>query len=123
MRPWLAFSAEIVFISALILITRCANYADVFFDGQINLVDADCYARMTRARICFEHPGAIVRRHEFENFPVGTSPHATAPLDYLIVATTAALMPFTNNALDLAGAVVSPLLSMALGVFLCWLSR
>jgi asparagine N-glycosylation enzyme membrane subunit Stt3 len=122
-RRRLAFSAEIVFISALILVTRCANYGDVFFAGQINFVDADCYARMTRARICFEHPGTIVRRHDFENFPIGTSPHTTAPLDYLIVATATLLKPLSNNALDLAGAVVSPLLSIALGIFLCWWSR
>ncbi len=51
MRRRLAFLAEIVFISALILVTRCANYGDVFFGGQINFIDADCYSRMTRARI------------------------------------------------------------------------
>src|SRR5690242_15039223 len=78
---------------------------------------------MTRARICFEHPGTIVRRHDFENFPIGTSPHTTAPLDYLIVATATALTPLTNNPLDLAGALVSPLLSIALGIFVWWWSR
>jgi MFS family permease len=122
-RRRLAFSAEIIFISALILVTRCANYGDVFFSGQINFIDADCYARMTRARICFERPGTIVRRHDFENFPIGTSPHTTAPLDYLIVAIAAVLKPLTNNALDLAGALVSPLVSMALGIFLGWWTR
>lgn len=123
MRRRLAFSAEIIFIGTLILVTRCANYGDVFFGGQINFVDADCYARMTRARICFEHPGTIVRRHDFENFPTGTYPHTTAPLDYLIVAIATALTPLTNYPLDLAGAVVSPLLSIVLGIFLCWWSR
>jgi hypothetical protein len=122
-RRRLAFLAEIVFITALILVTRCANYSDVFFGGQILFVDADCYARMTRARICFEHPGTVVRRHDFENFPIGTSPHTTAPLDYLIVGTATLLKPLSNNALDLAGALVSPLLSVALGIFLCWWSR
>jgi len=121
-RRQLAFS-EIVFISTLILVTRCANYSDVFFGGQINFVDADCYARMTRARICFEQPGIVVRRHDFENFPIGTSPHTTAPLDYLIVATAIVLKPLSNNALDLAGALISPLLSIALGIFLCWWTR
>ena len=120
MRRRLAFLAEIIFISALILVTRCANYGDVFFGGQINFIDADCYSRMTRARICFEHPGAIVRRHDFENFPKGTSPHTTAPFDYLIVLLATALIPLSRNALDLAGAIVSPLLSMALGIFICW---
>ena len=78
---------------------------------------------MTRARICFEHPGTIVRRHDFENFPKGISPHTTAPFDYLIVALATPLMPMSKNALDLAGAIVSPLLSMALGIFLCWWTR
>src|SRR2546423_88777 len=78
---------------------------------------------MTRARICFEHPGTIVRRHDFENFPIGISPHTTAPLDYLIVATATVLKPLSNNALDLAGALVSPLLSIALGIFLCSWTR
>jgi MFS family permease len=122
-RRRLAFLAEILILSALILITRCANYGDVFFGGQINFVDADCYSRMTRARICFEHPGTIVRRHDFENFPNGTSPHTTAPFDYLIVALAVALTPLSKNALDLAGAIVSPLLSIALGILLCWWTR
>ena len=122
-RRRLAFLAEIIFISMLILVTRCANYGDVFFGGQINFIDADCYSRMTRARICFEYPGTIVRRHDFENFPNGTSPHTTAPFDYLIVALAVALTPLSKNALDLAGAIVSPLLSIALGIFLCWWTR
>jgi hypothetical protein len=122
-RRRLAFLAELIFISALILVTRCANYRDVFFGGQINFIDADCYSRMSRARICFEHPGTIVRRHIFENFPSGTSPHTTAPFDYLIVALAKVLTPLSKNALDLAGAIVSPLLSIALGIFLCWWTR
>jgi len=123
MRRRLAFLAEIIFISTLVLVTRCANYGDVFFGGQINFVDADCYSRMTRARICFEHPGTIVRRHDFENFPSGTSPHTTAPFDYLIVTLAMTLTPLSKNAFDLAGAVVSPLISIALGIFLCSWSR
>jgi hypothetical protein len=117
------FLCEILLISALVLITRCANYRDVFNGGQIYFVDADCYARMARARICFEHPGAIVRHHEFENFPEGISPHTTAPLDYLIVAVAALFAPFTRSALDLAGAMISPLIALTLGIFLCWWTR
>jgi asparagine N-glycosylation enzyme membrane subunit Stt3 len=122
-RRRLAFFVEIVFISALILLTRCANYGDVFFGGQISFVDADCYSRMSRAHICFEHPGTIIRRHDFENFPGGTSPHTTAPLDYLIVALATVLAPLSENGLDLAGAIVSPVLSIVLGIFLCWWTR
>jgi hypothetical protein len=114
---------ELVVIIGLVIVTRCANYSDVFARNQINFVDADCFARMTRARLCFEHPGTIVRRHDFENFPIGTSPHTTAVFDYLIAGTAAALQPFTNHALELAGAIVSPLLAIGLGIFLCWWTR
>ena len=109
--------------SALILATRCANYQDVFVDGKIYFVDADCYSRMTRARMVAEHPGLIVRQHDFENFPAGISPHTTAPFDYLIVGLARALQPLTAQPLDLAGAIVSPLLALGAGWFLWWWSR
>src|SRR6266702_3319706 len=72
---------EIAVLSALILATRCANYQNVFVAGNIYFTDADCYARMTRVRMCAEHPGLILRHHDFENFPQGTTPHTTAPPD------------------------------------------
>jgi hypothetical protein len=78
---------------------------------------------MTRARICFAHPGTVVRHHNFENYPIGTSPHATAPLDYCIVIIAAVLAPLTRNALDLAGAVVSPMIAIGLAIFLCYWAR
>jgi hypothetical protein len=116
-------AAEILIFSALILGTRCANYQDVFVGGDIYFTDADCYSRMTRARMCAEHPGLILRYHSFENFPTGTTPHTTAPFDYLIVALAAALKPFTARSLDLAGAVVSPFLALIGGWFLWWWAR
>src|SRR5437870_10213020 len=103
---------ELVILSALILATRCANYEDVFVDGNIYFTDADCYARMTRVRMCAEHPGLSVRHHDFENFPAGTIPHTTAPLDYLIVSLSILLKPFTAHAIDLAGAVILPFLGL-----------
>ncbi|MEO7167720.1 MAG: hypothetical protein ABI016_11875 [Chthoniobacterales bacterium] len=120
---WLAISVELAILTALILTTRCANYADVFVGGKIYFVDADCYSRMTRARLVAEYPGLIVRQHDFENFPTGTVPHTTAPLDYLIVALAGALGPFTAQPLDLAGALISPLLAVLGGWFLYWWSR
>jgi hypothetical protein len=116
-------SLQVVIFSALILATRCANYGEVFVAGDIYFTDADCYSRMTRARICLENPGRIIRHHSFENFPRGTTPHTTAPLDYLIVALTAALKLATTRALDLAGAIISPLLALITGWFLWWWSR
>jgi hypothetical protein len=114
---------EILILSALILATRCANYHDVFVDRNIYFLDADCYARMTRVRICAEHPGTVIRHHDFENFPSGTTPHTTAPLDYLILTLSILLKSFTAQPLDLAGAIVSPLLALIAGWFLWWWSR
>jgi hypothetical protein len=73
--------------------------------------------------MCAERPGLIVRHHDFENFPQGTTPHTTAPLDYLIVALSVLLKPFTAQPIDLAGAVTSPLLALLGGWFLWWWSR
>ena len=114
---------EIVILSALVLATRCANYQDIFVAGKVYFVDADCYARMTRVRMCAERPGLILRHHDFENFPHGTSPHTTAPLDYLILALAVLLKPFTTQPLDMAGAFVSPLFALAGAWSLWWWSR
>jgi hypothetical protein len=114
---------EVTLLTALIVTTRCANYQDVFVAGNVYFVDADCYARMMRAQMVRAKPGLIVRHHAFENFPQGTTPHTTAPLDYLIVALSFLLNPFTARALDLAGAFVSPLLALLGGWFFWWWSR
>ena len=114
---------EITTFSVLILVARCANYQDVFVAGNVYFTDADCYARMTRARRCEKTPGLILRHHDFENFPGGTTPHTTAPLDYLILALSILLKPFTAHAFDLAGALISPLLALLGGWFLWWWSR
>ena len=99
---------EVTLLSALILATRCANYHDVFVAGNVYFIDADCYARMSRAQMVSEKPGLIIRHHAFENFSLGTAPHTTALLDYLIVGLSLFLTPFTPRTLDLAGAFVSP---------------
>ena len=122
MRQLILF-LEVALLSALILATRCANYQDVLVAGNVYFADADCYARMTRARLCAEHPGLIVRHHEFENFPAGTTSHTTAPFDYLILVLSILLKPFTTHALDLAGALISPLLALLGAWFLWWWSR
>jgi hypothetical protein len=116
----LVAALEVLIFTALIIATRCANFREVFVAGEIYFTDADCYSRMTRARLCLEHPGTIIRHHSFENFPAGTTPHTTAPFDYLIVALAKGLQPFSAKALDLAGAIVSPLLGLLGGWFLCW---
>src|SRR5437763_16278980 len=98
---WFVIFLEIAILSALILATRCANYQEVFVAGNVYFTDADCYARMMRVRLCAEHPGLIVRHHKFENFPNGTTPHTTAPLDYLILALSKVLKPFVASARQL----------------------
>ena len=113
---------EIALLSILILTTRCANYQDVFVNGNVYFTDADCYARMTRVRMCSEHPGLILRHHDFENFPAGTTPHTTAPLDYLILALSILLKPINAHTIDLAGALISPLAALLGGWFLWWWS-
>src|SRR6266436_5599217 len=112
MRRAVIAIVEVVLLSALILVTRCANHQDVFVNSEVYFSDADCYSRMTRARMCLEHPGLILRHHSFENFPAGTTPHTTVPLDYLIAALAVALKPVAPHALDFAGAIVSPLLAL-----------
>jgi hypothetical protein len=114
---------EIAILSTLILAARCANYQDVFVAGDIYFVDADCYARMTRVQMCAQKPGLMVRHHDFENFPEGTTPHTTAPFDYLILGLSLLLKPLTTQALDLAAAFISPLLALIGGWFLWWWSR
>jgi hypothetical protein len=113
---------EVAVLSVLILLTRCANHQDVFVAGNVYFTDADCYARMTRVQMCSEHPGLIVRHQSFENFPIGTTPHTTAPLDYLILALSVFVKLFSAHAIDLAGAFVSPLLALLGGWFLWWWS-
>ncbi|MEY2537770.1 MAG: hypothetical protein QOG67_1510 [Verrucomicrobiota bacterium] len=114
---------EILLLSALVLATRCANYPDVFVGGNIIFADGDCYARMTRVRLCAQHPGLIIRHHTFENFPDGVTPHTTAPLDYLILGLAFLCNPFASSPTDLAGALISPLLGWLAGIFLWWWSR
>jgi hypothetical protein len=114
---------EVTILGILILTARCANYQDVFVAGNIYFTDADCYARMTRVRICAENPGLIIRHHNFENFSKGTTPHTTAVFDYLILALSMLLKPFSAHAIDLAGALISPLLALLGGWFLWWWSK
>ncbi len=111
---------ELVLLSALIVVPRCANHQEVFVAGNVYFTDADCYARMSRVRLCLAHPGLVLRHHDFENFPKGITPHTTAPLDYLILVLAVVLTPWTAHALDLAGAFISPLLALLGGCYLWW---
>ena len=120
----------------LTLATRCSNSGNVFVDGHVYFVDADCYSRMTRVRMVLEHPATVIRHHDFENYPQGITPHTTAPFDYLVVATKYGLdfgfrildcfgkhSLWSSQTVDLAGAIVSPLLGMLTVLFLWFWSR
>ena len=110
---------------AFALTARCWNLHDVFIEGGVFFVDGDCYSRMTRVALVAEHPGTILRHHDFENWPEGTTPHTTALFDYLILGVKktfdlgfAVVDPQRRSVLhaqtlDLAGALISPLLGLA----------
>ena len=123
MLPFFRRWALLAGVLLLTLAADCANWRQVFDGaGGVDFVDADCYSRMTRVREVCAHPGEVIRRHAFENYPFGTRPHTTIPFDYAVYALRAVLRPFYGGerALDLAGAWVSPLLGL-LTVFLAWL--
>lgn len=94
------------------------NRTSIFYAGEVYFVDGDCFARMARVRLTEEAIFQPLRQHGFENFPFGTIPHTTAPLDYLIIFLHSMLIPITENALAVAGAFISPLLGVATVVFL-----
>ncbi len=116
-------------------VARCYNIQSVLVDARIYYADGDCYSRMTRARMVDENFGTIIRHQDFENYPKGTDTHATAPMDYLIVATkwlvTGGLRivdpdktsVLESQVLDVAGALVSPLLGALACGFLAIYAR
>ena len=114
---------------ALVGLARCWNASDVLVGGKTFFVDPDCYSRMTRVQQIIEHPATVIHHHEFENWPTGTQPHTTAPFDYLTAALALALHPLSCSIaplmpVDLAGALISPLLALATAAFLWfWTGR
>ena len=94
------------------------NREAVFYGGEIFFTDGDCYSRMTRVRMIEEDGLRSIRHHAWENFPDGTAPHTTMPLDALIAGMSATLAPFGTRHLELAGAWVSPALGLATVFFL-----
>jgi len=117
-----------IFFLALTAATRCANYRNIFVTSeagavqQIYYVDPDCYSRMTRVREVLEGWG-VIHYHAWENWPKGVWPHTTAPMDYLIAGIALVLKPFMANYIDMAGAVVSPLLGVLTTAFLALWAR
>jgi asparagine N-glycosylation enzyme membrane subunit Stt3 len=80
-------------------------------------VEADCYSQLARVQRIL-HGGALIQNHfTVENWPQGLTPSTTAPFDYVILALYAPLTLFTHYPLDWAGALVSPVLALALVAF------
>lgn len=94
------------------------NHEAVFFGGEVYYTDGDCYSRMTRVRMIEDGGLRSIRHHSWENFPEGTAPHTTMPLDALIAGLSQILRPFFERHLALAGAWISPVLGLGLLVFL-----
>ena len=117
LRPFFPWAGLAVFLT-LTFAVRCWNSAQVFSGGATYFVDADCYSRMTRVQRVRAHPLQSIRFHDFENAPFGTAPHTTAPMDLLIAALT-----LITRSLDLAGALISPLLAVVLTGLLWWWGR
>lgn len=136
MRPvnralWFALLAFVVLLAG---VARSHRLREVFFESQIYFLDPDCYARMSRVKHLEETGAWFLRHHSFENWPEGTTPHTTAPLDWCILGLKAALdlglrrdapedaTMLAMQTRDLAGALVSPLLAMLAcsALALCW---
>ena len=118
----------VLFFLALTAATRCANFRNVFVTNgkgtieEVYFIDGDCYSRMTRVREILDH-WQVVHYHAFENYPIGTWPHTTAPMDYFIVAIALLLKPFMAQYIDVAGAIASPILGVMTTAFLALWAR
>jgi len=107
----------LVMVIALQLAAVTSNWESVLVEGHVYFVDADCYSRMTRVLSILDAGPWSIREHAFENWPHGTRPHTTAPLDFGILGVFHALQLFGidgDSALDLAGAWISPILGVVL---------
>ena len=125
-RPLKVFAAWIfpAVVAGVALAAFTWNSEAVFFRRNVYFTDGDCYARMTRVRLLQEHPIAPIRQHDFENYPIGTWPHTTAPMDYLIAGLAVVTGWFSGDGLSLAGAWISPLLGLAtLGILAAWIGK
>ncbi len=113
----------LLLLVALSVVARTHNRADVFRSGDVYFIEGDCYSRMTRAKMVADGQ-LVIRHHDFENWPAGTTPHTTAPLDWLIAGMRFAFRPFSDGVpdrdLELAGAWISPLFGIATVLWLWW---
>ncbi|MEZ5405140.1 MAG: hypothetical protein R3F23_02875 [Verrucomicrobiia bacterium] len=113
-----------LFLILLCLIARLEKADQVLMNGNIFFLDSDCYTRMFRVKLLWDQPWPPIHFHAFENYPYGISSHTTAPLDYLILFLGKFLdLLQRKDALDLAGALISPLLGIGLLIYLLWWTK
>ncbi len=129
-RKW-ANRLGLLLLLALTFMVRCHHHGQIFHDGGVFFIDGDCYSRMTRVKMVNEGQW-VIRHHDFENWPIGVTPHTTAPLDWMIVALkplvdVACKTGVVSNAatwktqtLDVAGALISPLLGVLTAAWMWW---
>jgi hypothetical protein len=82
-------------------------------------VEADCYSQLARVQRILDGQGLLQNHFKVENWPEGLVPSTTAPFDYAILLLYGPLALFTRHPLDWAGALVSPVLWVAMVLF--WL--
>ena len=121
-RPLLAEGFWLLILLAVAFGAFTWNRDSVFFGREIYYLDGDCYSRMTRVQMLEEGGLRAIRHHAWENFPEGTRPHTTMPLDALILGLSRILGVFSERPLELAGAWISPLLGAGMILFLAWWS-
>jgi hypothetical protein len=80
-------------------------------------VEADCYSQLARDQRILKGQGLVQNHFTVENWPYGLKPSTTSPFDYVILVLWAPLALFTHYPLDWAGALVSPVLALALVAF------
>jgi hypothetical protein len=80
-------------------------------------VEADCYSQLARVQRILNGQGLIQNHFAVENWPEGLVPSTTAPFDYAILLLYFPLRLVTQHPLDWAGALISPALWVALGLF------
>jgi hypothetical protein len=121
-RRWLS-RLGLALLLVLSFVARTHNREDVFHGGEVYFLEGDCYSRMTRAKMVAQGE-LVIRHHDFENWPAGTTPHTTAPLDWIIAGSRFFARPFSGGIehrdLELAGAWISPLLGVFTALWLWW---
>ncbi len=113
---WLAFAILWAVAMALVAVIR---HPETLLGGQL---DSDGYMRLVRIEELVQGWNWFENRIFRSNFPYSDVLHWTRPLDVLILLLAAPLAPFLGGsaAIQVAGTLVSPLLTLASCLALIW---